>query len=78
MKICECIKDLVLEMCDDDGFTMHGEYGYTEKGSLWEVRDDDYKLIGAEVRLESLKENDLSFLEISREIFEEHFKVHSN
>lgn len=69
----KCIKGFCLEICDDDGFTIDGEYTSVEKGSLWVLpEDENYRLIGGEVRLES---NEFGWLEISKETLEENFEL---
>lgn len=71
----KCIKGFSLEKCDDDGFTIEGEYTIIEKGSTWYIpEDEDYRLIGGEIRLEEDKPNEIHWIEISKETLEEHFR----
>lgn len=68
----KCIKGFSLEKCDDDGFTIPGEYYVVEEGQLWIMPEDEsYRFIGGEIRLEN---EDGAWLEIDKETLEEHFK----
>lgn len=68
----KCIKGFSLEKCDDDGFTIPGEYYVVEEGELWITPEDEsYRFIGGEIRLEN---EDGAWLEIDKETLEEHFE----
>lgn len=68
----KCIKGFSLEKCGENGETLEGEYLPVEEGTVWCVpEDEDYRFIGGEIRLEN---DDLGWLEISKEMLEEHFK----
>lgn len=71
MKQAQCIKGFSLEKCDDDGFTIENEYLIVEENTVWNISDDDYRVIGGEVRLEN---EDGTWLEISSETFEDCFE----
>lgn len=52
----KCIKGFALEKCDDNGFTIEGEYTVIEEGSIWNIpENEDYRLIDGEIRLEEDK-----------------------
>ena len=69
----ECIKGFLIEVCDEDGFTIENEYMDIDKGTIWYIPEDkDYRFIGGEVRLEN---DDAEWIEITKEHLEEHFKL---
>lgn len=71
----KCIKEFTLEKCDDDGFTIEGEYTTIEEGSIWNVpEDENYRLIGGEIRLEEDKPDEINWIEITEETLKEHFE----
>jgi len=62
-KVYECIKEFAIEVCDDNGFTIDGEYNIIPKGSLWITPEDkDYRLIGGEGRLNMKNMDGLKYL----------------
>ena len=61
----KCIKGFSIEKCNDDGFTIEGEYETVEEGSIWHIPEDkNYRFLGGEIRLES---DDLDWVELSKE-----------
>ena len=67
----KCIKGFSIDVCDGDGFTIENEYINVDEGTIWDVPEDkDYRLIGGEVRLEN---DNLGWIEISKEHLEEYF-----
>lgn len=49
-----CIEGLVLEKADDNGFTIDNEYIVIDEGEIWFTpEDEDYRLLGGEIRLEN-------------------------
>lgn len=69
----KCIKGFSLEKCDGDGFTIENDYTTIEEGSIWHLpEDENYRLIGGEIRLEN---DEYGWIEISKETLEEHFKI---
>jgi hypothetical protein len=67
----KCIKGFNLPICDDDGFETDN-YEIIEEGTIWHTpEDENYRLIGGEVRLES---DDLGWLEMSKETLKQCFK----
>lgn len=69
----KCIKGFSIEVCDGDGFTIENEYMSINKGSIWNIPENkDYRLIGGEVRLEN---DEMGWIEITKEHLEEHFKL---
>lgn len=73
MKKYECIKGFLIPLCDGDGFTIENEDKYIEEGSIWYTpEDENYRLIGAEVRLER---SYCEWLEIPKEDLEDKFRL---
>jgi hypothetical protein len=72
LRVYKCIKGFSLDRCDDDGFTIEGEYEVVEEGSVWNIpADAEYRLVGGEVRLE---DEESRWIEICKETLKEHFK----
>ena len=70
----KCIKEFVLEKCDNNGFTIDGSYGVIEEETIWDFPEDkNYRFIGGEIRLES-HENEFDWIEITKDTLNEHFK----
>lgn len=73
MKEYVCIKGMLIEKCDDDGFAIENDYFDLEVGTVWHTpEDEEYRFIGGEIRLES---DSLGWIEISKEDFEKHFEL---
>lgn len=70
MKKYKCIKDMVVDIVDGDGFET-GDWNIVSVGSIWEL-NNDINYIGGENHLES---EGLDWIEISdkdlKEFFEE-------
>lgn len=62
--IYECIEEFCVDIVDGDGFTEKQDGFYVEKGSMWEVDNEEVNVTGAEVHLEEL--DGMNFLEISK------------
>lgn len=76
MKKYECIKEFKVDYYDDDDH--YEEKGSNiELGSIWIIEDekDTFRMIGGEIRLIRDVENEYSWLEISKDTLEEHFKL---
>ncbi|EDT84508.1 hypothetical protein EXN65_06040 [Clostridium botulinum] len=71
----KCIETFLVEKCDDDGFSIENENVFIEKDSIWNIEDDSFRIIGGEIRLTSAEKDNLSWLELPKEIFEQNFKV---
>lgn len=70
--VYKCTKGMLLEKCDDDGFTLENEYCDIEVNSIWHTPEDkDYRFIGGEVRLES---DEYGWIEITKDDLREHFE----
>lgn len=65
-----CIKELSLPEVGEDGFET-GNQVYIDEGTVWELQDNKFSIIGGDVRLES---ENLSWIEISNEELKEYFK----
>lgn len=72
MKQYECIKTLVVDKYDEDGFLVENESFVITEGSLWERDDQDRRIAGGEVHLDSV--SGYSWLEVSEETLKEYFK----
>ena len=68
----KCIKSFSIPECDDDGFITEQEL-IVEKGTMWELDDSGYTLIGGEVRLDSVDPFG-RWLEITEDTLEEYFE----
>lgn len=66
----KCIKSFSVDEYDDDGFLIEGEYKIIEEGTLWELDEEKFRVIGGSVRL---TKNLWTWLEISKETLEEYF-----
>ena len=75
MKKYECIKEFKVDYYDDDHYEEKGSN--IELGSIWIIEDekDTFRMIGGEIRLIRDVENEYSWLEISKDTLEEHFKL---
>lgn len=66
----KCIKSFSVDEYDDNGFFIEGEYKIIEEGTLWELDEEKFRVIGGSVRL---TKNLWTWLEISKETLEEYF-----
>lgn len=73
MKLYKCIRELSIPKCDGDGFET-GKYKYIKKGSIWTVPEDNFRLLGGDIRLES---NKYGWIEISKETLGESFEIYN-
>lgn len=67
-----CVKQIVLPKVDKDGFSIENESYTTEIGSIWYDNEEDYRLVGGEVRLEL--QGALEWIEITKDDLEECFE----
>lgn len=74
LKEFECVKELSLPKCDEEGFAIENEYGYVTVGSKWQL-DNSHSIIGGEVHLEGLDNVEFGWIEITKEELEEYFKA---
>lgn len=72
MKEAICVKSFSIEKCDGDGFILENSYFDVEKYTVWTIEEDDYRMIGGEIRLEN---DNLGWLEISNEHFRNNFEI---
>ena len=68
----ECIGGFSIEQHDDNGFLVEDSYFRITKGTIWDVDEETFRLIGGEVRLIN---DDLCWLEIPNETFFKFFKI---
>ena len=69
----KCIKGFLIELCDDNGFIIENEYMDINKGTIWNIpENEDYRLIDGEVRLEN---KEIGWIEITKETFKNSFKL---
>lgn len=71
MKNYECIKSFSINKCDGDGFTIEESGIIIDKGSKWFDCEEDYRLVGGEVRLEN---DNGTWIELSKKDISESFK----
>ena len=71
MKLFLCTEGFSIDLVDDDGF-FTGKYDEVQKGSLWELQEDDYRLVGGSdtVRLKGVGPANGMWLEIVKERLE--------
>lgn len=72
MKRYKCIREVVVDLYDDNGFCIENEEKTIEIGSVWEIKEG-LSIIGGEVQLEGLGKNIYEWLEIDKETFENDF-----
>ncbi|MHC1683704.1 MAG: hypothetical protein AB6733_12220 [Clostridiaceae bacterium] len=71
-----CIKGFSVEKCDDNGFVLPNKYYNINEGQVWEIDEDESnKFLGGEVRLVRDVKRGCSWMELPKEMFEEHFKL---
>lgn len=76
MKRYKCKKQLILDLCDADGFYVDGEYRFVEVGEVYETYDD-YRLEISDkpaVHLERVHENICGWIEVYPETLDEYFE----
>lgn len=74
-KVYECVDSFVLDMVDDNGFTIENKIFVIPKGSMWVMSGDENRMVGGEVRLERIGDKSLEWIEISQERFKNHFEL---
>ncbi|MEK5415118.1 hypothetical protein [Paenibacillus sp. FSL L8-0708] len=71
MKKYECTDSFSIDKCDGDGFTIEESGVFIDRGSKWLDCEEDYRLLGGEIRLEN---EDGTWIELSKEDVSERFK----
>ena len=74
MKKAKCINGFSVEKCDDDGFALDDEYETVEEGSIWDIKEDNFRVIDGEIRLTN---DEGAWLELPKEHFETDFEITS-
>lgn len=74
VKKVRCIESFDIERIDDDGFVIESEYFTVEKRSVWDVKEDKYRLVDGEVRLEREGVGSFAWMEITKEMLTEYFE----
>lgn len=76
MKKYECIKELHVDCYDGDGH-FEEKQNTIPTGSIWVVEDEEnpFRMIGGEIRLIKEVENEYSWLEITQDTLDNHFKL---
>lgn len=70
----KCKKSFSIERCDDDGFTIENKFFWVEEGQIWSLdTEKENNFIGGEVRLVRSLNKSYTWIEISKETFEENF-----
>lgn len=73
MKKYKCIKDMVVDIVDADGFET-GDWNIVSVGSIWEL-NNDINYIGGENHLESIDEStNAAWIEIDDEDLKGYFE----
>jgi len=70
-----CKETFLVEKCDDDGFTIPNKYKTIKEGTIWNVEEDSSRIIGGEIRLTKSTKKTFNWIEISKEHFEQNFKI---
>lgn len=75
MKLYICTEGFSIDLVDDDGF-FTGKYDEVQKGSLWELQEVDYRMVGGSdsVRLNGVGPANGMWLEITKERLEMYFE----
>lgn len=71
----KCNIGFSIEKSDDEGFTIPNSHKTIKEGSVWDIEGSEYRFIGGEVRLTRNTPKRESWIEISKETFEECFEV---
>lgn len=72
MKKARCINGFSVEKYDDNGFLIENEYKTVEEGSIWDVEEDSFRVVGGEIRL---THDEYGWLELPKEHFESDFEI---
>lgn len=64
-----CTEDFSLQMYDEDGFIVEGELLEVHKGDIFSSNDDNFRVLGSEVRLE----NETTWLELTADDLARYF-----
>ncbi len=71
--IVNCVKDFCVDAIDDNGFPVDGIERIVRTGSMWELKENQNTLTGAEIRMENL--TGLEWIEISKKRLHEYFEA---
>ena len=67
-----CVKPLLFECYDDDGFVVENKYVEIVEGEVFQKSEEKFRLVGG---IDSIRlENDEQWLEVSKETLNEYFK----
>ena len=72
MEQAKCINGFSVEKCDDDGFQLDDAYETVEEGSIWDIEEDSFRIIGGQIRLTN---DEGVWLELPKEHFETDFEI---
>lgn len=75
MKRYKCIKSFCVDNYDEDGFIIENSSTVIEEGKVYELDESGYMMIGGEDHVHLDAVDDGSWLEITKEDFEELFKL---
>jgi hypothetical protein len=67
-----CINGFSVGVHDDDGFTVENEDFLVDEFTIWDIEDDDFRLIGGDVRLTN---DSNEWIEIPKKMFKECFET---
>lgn len=74
MKQYKCKKSFCVDKYDDDGFLIENSSVVIDKGKIYELDDGNHIIIGGEIHLDSVEDEDGSWLEITKEHLKEYFE----
>ena len=75
VKKYKCKIPLIIERCDDDGFHVENKYAKVKQGSVWNLNEESFRVIGGEIRLTRRTPKTETWIEISKNSFEKHFEI---
>lgn len=75
MKQYKCIKSFCVDNYDDDGFMIKNDSMVIEEGKIYELDESGYMMIGGSDHVHLDAVDDSSWLEITKEHFEEYFEL---
>ncbi len=75
MKSYKCTKPFCVDKYDDDGFLIENSSIVIEEGKVYELNESGHMMIGGKEHVHLDNVDDGSWLEITKEHFEEYFEL---
>lgn len=75
MKSYKCTKPFCVDKYDDDGFLIENSSIVIEEGKVYELNESEHMMIGGKEHVHLDNVDDGSWLEITKEHFEEYFEL---